>query len=235
MNGAAWWLVERASQPLEPDEREAVRGDLAESGESSWQALTQVLGLLVRREAALWKDWRPWLSTFGVAVPATFLLMGASLSVILNWQRALFPVLLKAGPGFSALLCSTLLLLGWSWTAGFLVGSTSRRTVWATVALCCLPCLFCLSRFRVESLSRFSLLLFVLPAGCGVRRGLRITRIKLLSAIVLAAAVTALTIPGWSRRSSWIPDSVLTWPAWYLVATATKNGGGEKRWQPTLP
>ncbi len=220
---------------LEPDEREAVRGDLAESGESPWQALTQVLGLLVRREAALWKDWRPWFSTLGVAVPATFLLMGASLSVTLNWQRVLFPVLLKAGSGFSALLASTLLLLGWSWTAGFLVGSTSRRTVWVTAALCSLPCLFCLSRFRVESISRFSLLLFVFPAVCGVHCGLRITRIKLRSAIVLAAAITALTIPGWSRPASWIPDSALSWPAWYLVATALKNGGGQKKWRATLP
>ncbi len=59
---------------LEPDEREAVRGDFAESGETSGQALRNVLGLVLRRQAALWKDWRPWLALVGLVAPLGVLL-----------------------------------------------------------------------------------------------------------------------------------------------------------------
>jgi len=58
----AWWVVDIVSRLLEPDEREAVRGDLTESGARGGQALRDVLGLVVRRQAALWSDWRPWLT-----------------------------------------------------------------------------------------------------------------------------------------------------------------------------
>lgn len=47
-----WWLVDMVSQGLEPDERDDVRGDLAECGETAGQVLCQVLGLVVRRQAA---------------------------------------------------------------------------------------------------------------------------------------------------------------------------------------
>jgi hypothetical protein len=227
LRGLGWTLVEVVSQLLERDEREAVRGDLAEAGESGWRGLLDVLGLVIRRQALLWKNWRPWLAAFGLALPSTLLLMGFSLSVSQSYQRLFNPVLVKAtglsvGPGFSLLLCHVLLLLGWSWTGGFVVGSVSRRTVWVSAIFGLLPCVFCLARFRVESLSRFCLLLFLLPAIWGVCRGLQIARIKLSSAIILAAAVTALTIPMWSSNGQWIPNWALSWPAWYLVATARR-------------
>lgn len=222
-----WWLVDTTSQLLEGEEREAVRGDLEEAGEGPWQGLLEVLGLVIRREAALWKNWRPWLAAFGLALPSSFLLMGFSLSVSRAYQEFIGPTILKTtgltvGPGFSLLLCNVFLLAGWSWTGGFVVGSVSRRTVWVSAALSFAPCVFCLERFRVESLSRFCLLLFLLPAIWGVRRGLRIAQIKLSSAIVLAMAVTALTIPTWSSKGPWIPNWALSWPAWYLVATARR-------------
>jgi hypothetical protein len=56
-----WWCIDRLSGMLEPAEREAVRGDLAESGAAAPRALGEVLGLVIRRQAALWKDWRPWI------------------------------------------------------------------------------------------------------------------------------------------------------------------------------
>src|SRR5208282_4963318 len=76
-----WPLVEVAARLLERDEREAVLGDLLEARESAWDALTGVLGLAFRRQAQLWKSWRPWLAGFGVTLPSSFLLMGTSLSV----------------------------------------------------------------------------------------------------------------------------------------------------------
>jgi hypothetical protein len=45
-------LFDLVSHLLERDERDAVQGDLLESGESPWQSLLAVLGLVIRREAA---------------------------------------------------------------------------------------------------------------------------------------------------------------------------------------
>jgi len=221
VTGVVWSLVDVFSQLLERDEREAVRGDLAEAGESAWQGLWEVFGLVARRQTLLWKNWRPWLAAFGLALPGSFLLMGFSLSVSSAYQQ-IFDPKITVGPGFWLLACNVLLLIGWAWTGGFVVGSVSRRTVWVSAALSFAPCLFCFTRFRVESLSRFCLLLFLLPAIWGVHRGLRIAQIRLSAAMVLAVAVTVLTIPTWSSKGPWIPNWALSWPAWYLVTTARR-------------
>jgi hypothetical protein len=235
MRGAGWPFVEAAARLLTRDEREAVLGDLVEAGETVWRALWGVLGLVARREAALWKSWRPWVAGFVVALPSSFLLMGASVTVTWSYMRLLCPELLAKASltkpsGLLVLLCQALLLIGWSWTGGFVVGSVSRRTLWASVLLCYSPCLFCLSRFRIESLSRFCLLLFLLPAIWGVHRGLRISRMNLRWAVIVALGVTLLMIPTWSNGSWhwWSPPLwglhwLLILPAWYLVGTAWKR------------
>jgi hypothetical protein len=235
MTRADWTLINYASRLLEPDEREAVLGDLLEAGDNAWQGFLGVLGLVFRREALLWRNWRPWLAGFGVAFPSSFLLMGASLSVSWSYMRLLCPELLQQAsltrPSATfVLLCQGLLLIGWSWTGGFVVGSLSRRTLWASSFLCYSPCLFCLSRFRVASLSPLCLLLFLLPAIWGVRQGLRISSIKFSTAIVLAVAVTLLMFPDWSSADQhwwtaprWTLNWLLIWPAWYLVAMALKS------------
>jgi hypothetical protein len=212
-------LVDFVSHLLEPHEREVVLGDLEEGGESAPQSVLAILGLVVRREAALWMNWRPWLAAFGLALPFSFLLMGFSLSVSRAYQQYAG---VHVGPGFALLLCNVLLLAGWAWTGGFVVGAISRRTLWVSAALSFAPCLFCLERFRVESLSRLCLLLFLPAALWGARRGLQLVYIKRSSAIALAVGVTALTIPLWSSNGLWLPNWALSWPAWYLVATARK-------------
>jgi hypothetical protein len=226
--GSSSQLVDLVSRLLPPGEREVVQGDLLEGGESAWQSLLAVVGLVIRREAALWRNWRPWLAAFGLAVPSSFLLMGFSLSVSHAYQQLVGGLVLDAtgmtiGPGLALFLCNVLLLAAWSWTGGFVVGSVSRRTVWVSAALSFAPCLFCLERFRVESLSRLCLLLFLPVALWGARRGFQIARIKRSSAIALAIAVTALTIPTWSSGGAWIPNWALSWPAWFLVATARRT------------
>ena len=226
--GTSSQLVDLVSRLLPPDEREVVQGDLVESGESAWQSLLAVVGLVIRREAVLWRNWRPWLAAFGLAVPSSFLLMGFSLSVSHAYQQLIGGPILHAtgvtvGPGFALFLCNVLLLAAWSWTGGFVVGSVSRRTVWVSAALSFAPCVFCLERFRVESLSRLCLLLFVPVALWGAHRGLQVARIKRSSAIALAIAITALTIPTWSSAGAWIPNWALSWPAWFLVATARRT------------
>jgi hypothetical protein len=223
------WLVDAVSQLLDSDEREAVLGDLAEADESAWQGLFAVVGLLIRREVVVWKNRRTWLAAFGLALPGTLFLMGFSLSVSRVYQEFINPKVLKAtgltvDPGLLLLMCRVFLLIGWAWTGTLVVGSVSRRTVWVSAALSSFGCLFCFSRFREQSLSMFCLLLFLLPAIWGVRQGLRIARIKLSSAIVLAAAVVVMTIPTWSSGGPWILTWALSWPAWYLATTARKAG-----------
>jgi hypothetical protein len=234
MTSLNWSLVQFAARLLAREDREAVLGDLAEARESAREALLGVLGLAVRRQALLWKNWRPWLAGFGVALPCSFLLMGNSLSVSWSYQRLLCPELLKAasltkGSGIFLFFYQALLLTGWSWTGGFVVGSASRRTLWASSLLCYMPCLFCLSRYRVNSLPSACLFLFLLPAILGVHRGLRISKMKLAPAILLAFAVTILTIAAWNigRQDAWSLKCNLNWaltlPAWYLVATARRS------------
>jgi len=234
MTTIGWSFVEAAARLLEREEREVVLGDLLEAGEDGLRGLFGVFDLAVRRRLALWKDWRPWLASFGLALPGSLLLMGFSVSVSQTYQRLVHPTIFKAtgltvGPGLTLLLCNVFLLAAWSWTGGFVMGSISRRTVRVSAVLSFLPCVFCLARFRVESLSRFSLLLFLLPAIWGVCRGVQIAQIKLRSALILAAAVTLLTIPTWASKGSWIPNWALSWPAWYLVAMAWRGQGGRER------
>lgn len=219
MTGAGWWCVEAASGLLEPREREAVLGDLAEAGNAAWRGAIEVLGLAARRQLLLWKSWRPWVSAFGVALPNSFQLIGFSLLVSETFRR-MFGQGLGAG-GVRLLLCRIALLAILAWSCGFAVVAVSRRTLWVSVAACFLPCLFCLSRFGVPHQSPLSLLLFLPFALWGARQGLRQLRLRLSSAITLAVAATVLTIVGWP--GPWIFMLALIWPGWFLVATARKR------------
>ena len=227
MTSTGWSLVDVASQLLERDDREVVLGDLAETGEGVWQGLLDVLGLVVRREADVWRSWRPWLAAFGLALPSSFLLMGVSVSISSAYRHLMVSKLPQANE--LMLICHVLLLIGWAWTGGFVVASVSRRTLWVSIAATCSPCLFCLSRFRIESLSRLCLFLFLVPAIWGVCQGLRVARIKLGSAIVLATTVTVLMILAWSNGGLWALNWALLWPTWYMVATARRDGGWKRR------
>jgi len=223
MTRGDWSVVEAAAQLLERDEREAVLGDLLEAGGNVWRALVDVVGLVVRRQADFWKSWRPWVAAFGLALPGSLLLMGSSLSVSWKVEHLMNPSRVVNEAGLLALICNALLLIGWAWTGGFVVGSVSRGTVWVSVLACISPCLFCFARFRETSLSRLCLLLFLVPAIWGVRWGLRKTRIRLGSAMVLAVAITLLMIPAWHGKGAWIFNCALLWPTWYMVMTARRS------------
>src|SRR5438067_11520663 len=135
--------IDVVSRFLEPDERDAVRGDLAESGETGWRALVDVLGLVVRRQAALWTDWRPWLVLVGLVAPIGILLSLASRLVahssaipiwmyLGNWT---WTYITNGGARLDLLHNSAgifeqyLILFCWSWASGFALGSLSRRTI----------------------------------------------------------------------------------------------------------
>lgn len=145
-----WWsLANLSSALLDEQERDVVRGDLAESGASGAQALREIAGLVLRRQAAAWLDWRPWLMVMGVVLPIGVLLSHASrwwgVSTALNvanywslwdfaylgypgWRRDLMRIIVGTSGTWLA-------LIGWSWTSGFVLGRLSRRTFWVTVAL----------------------------------------------------------------------------------------------------
>lgn len=207
--------VKFAAQLLDRDESEAVLGDLAEGGENWWRDLLGVSGLVVRRQAYLWKSWRPWLASFGLALPASFLLMGFSLGVTRQFQHA-------GGIGLPLLVVRILLLGAWAWTGGYAVASLSKRTLWLSVASCCVPCLFCLARFRVPALPSPCLLLFLPAAIWGVWQGSRISGIKMRTAMLLAGAVTMLTLLLIGQGLAAV-NWVLIWPAWYLASAAEES------------
>ena len=166
MTRRAWTLAGLAGRLLDPGERDAVLGDIMESGEGGLRALFGILGLAVRRQALLWRQWRPWCAAFAIALPGSLILMGASLAAYRAWRQGLaasFPVGVER----------TLLLAAWAWTGGRLVGSLSRRTLWASLLAAAAPCAFCLSRFRIPDTSPLSLLLFVIPAAWGAVHGVR--------------------------------------------------------------
>jgi hypothetical protein len=225
MTVAARSLVELAARLLGPDDREAVLGDWAEAGQGSWRGFLEVLGLAIRRETALWNNWRPWLAAFGMAWPCTLLLMGVSFSIGSMYQRFAGPIACaKCSPTVQEesvlLLCHVVLLITCSWTVGFVVGSGSRRTLWVSGVLCLIPCVYCLSLFHETSLSRLCLLLFLPPTILGVRRSLRITPIKPGAAIVLAAAVTVLMFFAWRSRALGVLNWALMAPVGYMVLLA---------------
>jgi len=234
MNGG-WSLLDLTSRLLEHSEREIVLGDLKENGDSLWPAVMAIIGLALRREAVQWRSWRPWFAAFGVALPSSYLLMAASVTVTWSYMRLLCPDLLAQASlskpsAVLVLLWQGFLLIGWSWTGGFIVGSLSRGTLWASALLCYLPCLRCLWLFRIDSFSRFCLLLFLLPAIWGARRGLRIGGVGRTSALITALSLTVLMLPTWSQGRwhwwglhPWSWNWALILPAWYLVLAARKE------------
>jgi hypothetical protein len=217
-------MLEMAAYPLVPEERDAVLGDMIEAGETGAKALQAVLGLVLRREMLLWQSWRPWVAGLGIALPFSFPLIGSSLGV--SWSY-LHVVRTNSMGDFAttllSLLCQGLLLVGWSWSAGFVTGLISRRTLWVSSLLCFAPCLFCETRFHNPSLSRLSLLLFLVPVLAGVWMGWRKMRVAPGAATVLAITLAALMLARWNHDGVSILSCFLLWPALYLMSDSMRS------------
>ena len=130
-----------------------MRGDLAECRTGAGRALREVLGLVIRRQVALWFDWRPWLALADRRHSDWVLLSHASRSWGEGRRRwtscstgRLWDFSYLANPGWRATRSATavgtaaawLALIGWSWTSGFVLARLSRPTVWLTVTMLCL-------------------------------------------------------------------------------------------------
>ncbi len=206
-------VVEVVAQLLATDDRETVLGDLTEAGESGWRALWDICGLVVLQQIALWRDWRPWAAGFGLALPCSLTLMGISVSL----SSACVQYVNQAA-GLLPLVPQVSLLIAGAWVSGFVAGCLSRRTFWHSVLMGCGPCLFCLARFRIESLSPLCLLLFLPAAFVGLRHSRSAPSLPRSLALVLGLVVTISII--FLRSSFCLFDGALLWPAWYLVATS---------------
>lgn len=244
MTQICWRLVDILSRMLDADERQAVRGDLAESGESIGMGLRDVLGLIVRRQIGLWTDWQPWLALLGVACLAGVLLsrilfrFNADLSQqLMAYQQygVHFGTLLTPQQDMAFLLCLAVALLVWLWTCGFVLGSLSGRAIWLTWSVFYLMVLdsawvrFVLSGniilrnagplrlfMAVTVPLNIATLLFLLAGLCGAFLGVRRRVLALRAAYVLASAITILTI-------------LTTWMSgWYETAHQVWSGGA---WQ----
>jgi hypothetical protein len=219
VSGAGWRCIEAAAGLLAPLEREVVLGDLAEMDCGAWRGLGEVFGLAARRQLALWRSWRPWAASFGLALPASLFLMGWSVAA----SGAVASLL--GEPAQARLLWLSLsrlfLVISWAWMAGFVVGAVSRGTLWASVLGCCGPCLYCLSKWPGHGLSGLRLLVFVLPGLWGVWRGRRNLRLGLGWAVFLAATATLAPMM-WSKGAG-MEGCWLLWPGLYLAATARRK------------
>jgi hypothetical protein len=181
-------LAEMVTIFLAPKDRDAVLGDLAETGASGWSALGSVLGLVVRQQMELWRAWQPWVAS-SMAFVGSLLLLGVSFGLSVDSRH-----LLRGERGYGSVLCEALLMLSWAWTSGFVVGSLSGKTRWVNGILCAIPCLSCVLRFQDTSLSRLCVLLFLLPAVVGAVQGVRRARLSYRTAQTLAIAMTSLML-----------------------------------------
>jgi hypothetical protein len=221
MNGQTkgWRFIEAAAGMLAPQDREVVLGDLAEMDKGTWRGLGDVLSLAARRQFALWRSWRPWAASLGLALPASLFLMGWSVAA----SGAAASLL--AGPPQARLIWLSLskvfLVMSWAWMAGFVVGAVSRGALWASVLACGGPCVHCLSLWPGHGLSCLRLLIFVLPGVWGLWRGRRELTLGTGMAIFLASTgALAFLISG---KGGSIYGCSLLWPGWYLAATARRR------------
>jgi len=236
-----WRLVDILSGMLDADERQAVRGDLAESGDCAGRALRDVLGLIARRQIGIWKQWQPWLALLGVVclagVPLSRILFRFNVDLsqqLMAYQQygVHFGTLLAPQQDMAFLLCLAVALLVWLWTCGFVLGSLSGRAIWFTGSAFYLMVLdstwvrFALSGniiLRNAGLLRLfvaatvplniATLLFLLSGLCGALLGMHRRVLPLRAVYVLASVITILTI-------------LTTWMSgWYETAHETWSGG----------
>lgn len=209
MSGICWWLVGIVSRMLEPDEASVVRGDFAESGESGGQALRGLLGLVIRRQAALWKDWRPWISPIALVAPV-LVILGRHYSVWLSLQlKTIWTYGVRYENGLTltddivTMVCSSLLLISWAWSGGFVLSSLSRRTAWVHPAVL-LPVLW-VGSVTVRVLFFLPLdkallwllpqvVLILIPFLSGVHSGVRREGLEIGRAVLLAVAIATFTV-----------------------------------------
>jgi len=230
------------SRLLDDGEREVLRGDLAEAHISGGQAFRELLGLVARRQAILWKSLPPWIVLFAVIY-----LLVPLLSLCLDATRETLAASLNQTPNPPehfryVLVCGSCLAFLWAWDCGFVLATISPRTVWISVPLFYwatflgVPC----SPFGQRAFLRqwnggfdrnwptllINVALFLLPSIWGLRRGLHTWKIP-LTAVLFKAALLAGLVAALSWSAAWDREAavdrlsgyaILSWPLVYMLA-----------------
>jgi outer membrane protein assembly factor BamB len=143
------WLVDRLSRRLSSDERDAVRGDFAELKLTDAQALREVLSLVARREAEVWRDWRSWVVLVIAVIPLGLLLGIVSQRIAgfgavygwlytYNWSSAILesPGAWRDLTNFvTTFVLQCAALIGAAWIGGLVLGSLVRRAIAVNAAI----------------------------------------------------------------------------------------------------
>jgi hypothetical protein len=122
---------------LDPAEREAVCGDFVELAMTDGQAAKSLLGLVIRRQLGLWREWNPWFVLVALVIPVCPLLetmcnqLGHGIwpSLVMwhhgvAYRTGVSPAAFWTGVCIRAMALST-----WSWMSAFALGALSRRTI----------------------------------------------------------------------------------------------------------
>jgi hypothetical protein len=223
-------IVDLIAVLLPPCDREAVLGDLAESGASLAFSLFAILGFVLRRQFLCWLSWRPWFAAIALAYTTTWLLMGNSVDISTNavkwyWGPAFWRYVPHLLPHF---MLSLLRLFAAAWSTGFAAARISRRTLWSSMLLLLGPSIYCFKLFHVEThfdhhiiqLSPFVLFLYLPLMIFGICAGLHNLRPRLWLTLLLITPYCMQLVPMMKIQNG--PNFVLwtlilLWPCWYLV------------------
>ena len=216
---------------LDPAEREAVSGDFVELAMTDRQVVRSLVGLVMRRQLKLWREWSPWFVLVAIVIPVCPLLetlcnqLGHGIwPTLVMWlhhggayRTGLSPPAFWSGFSIRAVALST-----WSWTCAFALGTLSRRTIWVTGGL-----FFGLYlAFAIGAVHPFhrivwyagwswlpllmSFLFVLLPAGCGIRESNKPQNMKFPGVFFLALwTVTMAVLALWTR--TWDQAAMDNW------------------------
>lgn len=217
---------------LDDRDRIAVLGDLHETGTSAWISILEVLGLAARRQATLWRHWRPWLALLGIAIPGAVLMFNEARHVSASqsfywWVRENYATLDPAaleeiGKSPSRLLTSSIrsavFLVLSSFTSGAALASLAGRTLWFSAAALAATAglLTILSRAYLSFWPLIGLALAAPTLLCGLRRWpARLILPVALATIGVTMSEAANRTPG--------RFALVAWPALYLAAVEARR------------
>ena len=226
-----WSLLETICRALEPEERQAVLGDLAESGETGIRALAAVAGLVVRRQLGLWKSWRPWVALLGL-LPVLLTFSCVTPSIVLIIERYPWKNVPQSRQEIILMLFAvTLLTAVCSWAVGFVTVSLARRAMVSVAALLATGALWAICHQQAAHTplgilftGLFQLVLHLAPFAHGLRRGAGCGRLTPQQGLLLAGAalllLLILTPFQWPAIKDLLILTFFSWPILYLMATA---------------
>jgi hypothetical protein len=227
-----WSLLETICRALEPEERQAVLGDLAESGETGLRALTAVAGLVARRQLGLWKSWRPWVASLGLLPLVLTFSSVAPSTVQMVIQRYPWKNTPMSHQVIILMLCAAALLaVVLSWTVGFVASSLARRATLSAATVLAMGAVWAICQQQsphttpgILFTGLLQLALHLAPFAHGLRCGARSGRLTPRRSLALAGAaflLLAILTPFHGRPpQDLLMLAVFSWPILYLAATA---------------